>query len=124
MTSFPHLGSSFPQKNRHRFELLGGKEEQEQEEEEEEEKHRKGRKDDDDDDDDDDGTLAIKEGEEEEEEEDKIGVPLVGEETYPSAKKRNAHPIVNTPLLLKPLVIPIVDVVAARDDDNNLSSSF
>ena len=44
MTSFPHLGSSFPQKNRHRFELLGGKEEQEQEEEEEEEKHRKGRK--------------------------------------------------------------------------------
>ena len=52
MTSFPHLGSSFPQKNRHRFELLGGKEEQEQEEEEEEEKHRKGRKDDDDDDDD------------------------------------------------------------------------
>ena len=33
VTSFPHLGSSFPQKNRHRFELLGGKEEQEQEEE-------------------------------------------------------------------------------------------
>jgi hypothetical protein len=70
--------------------------------------------------------LAIKEGEEEEEE-DKIGVPLVGEETYPSAKKRSAHPIVKTPLLLKPLVITIVvdgDVVAARDDDNNLSSSF
>jgi len=59
VTSFPHLGSSFPQKNRHRFELLGGKEEQEQEEEEEEEKHRKEtskstRNDKTDDDDDDD----------------------------------------------------------------------